>query len=473
MRINVRSVDFYRLPMKTRFPFCYGIASMTELPHLFVRAVVDIDGKESIGMSADGLPPKWFTKNPDTTFEEDLPEMLRVIRHAADTSLEIGPRNSFFEWWRCQYEQQHRWAVSEHIPPLLSSFGASLLERAVLDAVCRAVEHPLHTVLIRNLLELDAGLLRGQLAGVVPADFLAAKPTNELIVRHTIGLTDPLTDGDINASDQINDGLPHSLETIIRQYGMTHFKVKLTGDLPHDIDRLRLLAEIIGNEVAAEARFTLDGNENFHRVEDFQKHWNTYQADPVLRSFFSSALLFVEQPIHRDFALSQQLGLDAGWINSPSMIIDESDAELSSFPTAVSCGYAGTSHKNCKGVMKSILNAADVYHRQQKQQTALLSAEDLTNVGPVALLQDLAVAACVGVDHVERNGHHYFRGLSMLPQSEQQKVLRNHPDLYELAEPGFPTLKIRNGRIQVGTVNAAPFGVAEHPDVGLFECWKF
>ncbi|MCP4782020.1 MAG: hypothetical protein GY903_05735 [Fuerstiella sp.] len=473
MKINVRSVDFYRLPMKTRIPFCYGIASMTELPHLFVRAAVDIDGKTSIGMSADGLPPKWFTKDPATTFEEDLPGMLRVIRHAGDAATHIGPRHSFFDWWRCHYEQQHRWAATEDIPPLLSGFGASLLERAVLDAFCRTAEQPLHTVLVRNLLELDVGQLRGQLGGIIPADFLATRPTSQLIVRHTIGLTDPLTDGEIKETDRINDGLPHSLETTIRQYGITHFKIKLTGNLADDTPRLRQAAQIIGNEVGAAARFTLDGNENFQCAEGFREHWNTYQADPVLRDFFTRSLLFVEQPIHRNFALSQQLRLDEAWINPPSMIIDESDAELASFPTAVSRGYVGTSHKNCKGVMKGILNAADVYHRQHNQQKALLSAEDLVNVGPVALLQDLAVAACVGVDHVERNGHHYFCGLSMLPQSEQQKTLRNHPDLYELAELGFPTLKIRNGRIQVGSVNAAPFGVAEHPDVGLFERWRF
>ena len=276
MRINVRSVDFYRLPMKTRFPFCYGIASMTELPHLFVRAVVDIDGKESVGMSADGLPPKWFTKKPETTFEEDLPEMLRVIRHAADVATEIGPRKSFFDWWRCHYDQQHRWASVENIPPLLSGFGASLLERAALDAFCRAVELPLHTVLARNLPELNVGQLRGQLAGISPADFLKVKPTDELIVRHTIGLTDALTDAEIQPPDRVNDGLPHSLETIIRQHRMTHFKIKLTGDLLHDTDRLRQLAGIIGNLVGAEARFTLDGNENFHRVADFQEHWNSY-----------------------------------------------------------------------------------------------------------------------------------------------------------------------------------------------------
>ena len=97
MRINVRSVDFYRLPMKTRFPFCYGIASMTELPHLFVRAVVDIDGHESVGMSADGLPPKWFTKNPaHIVRRRSARECCSVIRHAADVAVDAVPSDSFF-----------------------------------------------------------------------------------------------------------------------------------------------------------------------------------------------------------------------------------------------------------------------------------------------------------------------------------------------------------------------------------------
>ncbi len=445
---------------------------MTELPHLFVRAVVDIDGQESVGMSADGLPPKWFTKNPHTTFEEDLPGMLRVIRHAADIATEPGTCDSFFDWWCRLYEGQQRWATAENLPPLLSSFGASLLERAALDAFCRAVEHPVHTVLMRNLIQLAPAQLRGHLAGLEPADFLATEPTGELIIRHTIGLTDPLTDEEIKPGDRVDDGLPHSLESIIRRYELTHFKIKLTGNLAHDTSRLLQLAAIIGQQVGARARFTLDGNENFLRVEDFREHWNAYQADPVLRAFFSTSLLFVEQPIHRDFALSQPLCLEDGWDAPPSMIIDESDADLSSLPRAMSCGYAGTSHKNCKGVVKGILNAADIFHCQQNQQTGVLSAEDLANVGPVALLQDLAVAACIGVDHIERNGHHYFCGLSMMPQSEQERALRNHPDLYEVAEAGFPTLKIRNGKIRLGSVNAAPFGVAELPDVGLFEHWE-
>ena len=42
-----------------------------------------------------------------------------------------------------------------------------------------------------------------------------------------------------------------------------------------------------------------------------------------------------------------------------------------------------------------------------------MSGEDLANVGPVALLNDLTVMSSLGVNHVERNGHHYFSGLSM------------------------------------------------------------
>ena len=73
--LNLRELRFYRLDMTTRFPFRYGIANMTDVPHLFVVATVEVDGRMARGLSADGLPPKWFTKNPDTTFEEDdLPD---------------------------------------------------------------------------------------------------------------------------------------------------------------------------------------------------------------------------------------------------------------------------------------------------------------------------------------------------------------------------------------------------------------
>src|SRR5689334_19781071 len=81
-RFTLSLFEFFVRHTRTRFPFRYGIASMTDVPHLFVRTTVTLTGKSSFGLSAEGLPPKWFTKNPATTFEQDLPGMLEVIGHA-------------------------------------------------------------------------------------------------------------------------------------------------------------------------------------------------------------------------------------------------------------------------------------------------------------------------------------------------------------------------------------------------------
>src|SRR5262249_3450337 len=114
-----------------------------------------------------------------------------------------------------------------------------------------------------------------------------------------------------------------------------------------------------------------------------------------------------------------------------------------------------------KGVFKGVANRCLVAQRQAEGagRDLLMSGEDLANIGPVALLQDLAVCAALGIESVERNGHHYFAGLSMFPAEVQEDVLRHHGDLYHRGPAAWPTLAIRDGRIQLGSVVAAPFGV--------------
>ena len=89
----------------------------------------------------------------------------------------------------------------------------------------------------------------------------------------------------------------------------------------------------------------------------------------------------------------------------------------------------------------------------------ILSSEDLANVGPVALTQDLAVLATLGISHSERNGHHYFAGLSMFPDDVQGQIESHHGTLYR-SEGAFPTLAVTDGRLDVSSVVMAPFGYA-------------
>ena len=99
MRICLNDVTFRTRWMRTRFPFRYGIAAMTELPHVFLSAKVMIDGEEIVGLASEGLPPKWFTKNRETTFEQDLPEMLQVIEKAVEFG-RVVEEASVFAWWQ-------------------------------------------------------------------------------------------------------------------------------------------------------------------------------------------------------------------------------------------------------------------------------------------------------------------------------------------------------------------------------------
>ena len=84
------------------------------------------------------------------------------------------------------------------------------------------------------------------------------------------------------------------------------------------------------------------------------------------------------------------------------------------------------------------------------------------------ILAVLPVTATLGLDHVERNGHHYFRGLSMYPEDLQTAILDAHPDLYRRHERGFVTLDVEDGEIDHRSVVEAPFGRAVAVDPARF-----
>ena len=214
----------------------------------------------------------------------------------------------------------------------------------------------------------------------------------------------------------------------------------------------------------------LDGNEQYRDVAALSELWKIIKRHPGLRHIVDR-LLFIEQPFNRDIALTDKVasGLK-DWRGRPPVIIDESDGDLASLQQALDRGYQGTSHKNCKGVFKGIANAAYIRWLQasESEHTFILSGEDLANVGPIALLQDLTVMAHLGIEHVERNGHHYFAGLGMLPDRTQHLVQHHHPDLYHPYPRGFPAVHIEDGSVQVDSLLAAPFGTAYDPD----ELWN-
>ncbi|MBL9127894.1 MAG: hypothetical protein JNL97_09625 [Verrucomicrobiales bacterium] len=433
---------------------------MTEVPHLFARARISTEAGAGAGLASEGLPPKWFTKDPNTSFDQDLPALFGVIGHAARVAVGVDRVGSFFDWWLEVHAAQEAWGRSAGHPALLTGLGTSLIERAVLDGLCRLRGIPFHRAVLENHLGLRLGEVHAALGGIEPGDLLPEAPAGDTLVRHTLGLADALTAADLSASERVDDGLPQTLEDSVRRYGLKAFKIKLAGDAARDVARLEAVDRLLASLGVADYRVTLDGNENFAGFDAFREFWGRVVDAPGLREF-RRRVLFVEQPVHRSRALSDEGArvLEA-WKDRPPLVIDESDGAVEDLERALAIGYDGTSHKNCKGIVKGLAHACLLAKRRRQGERAILSGEDLCNLGPVALLQDLALVALLGIPHVERNGHHYFRGLSPWPREWQDLARERHPDLYVEDPPGLTRLAVDAGRLRLASVNAAPFGVA-------------
>jgi len=470
MTVSVTDTEIRVFDLETRMPFHFGNVEVTEIPKIFLRIEAEIDGETRTGTAMGGLIPGWFYKDPDMRLVDGLANMIEVFRAGVDHARALEPAPTAFDCWWSLYERQREWASGTDHPPLLWSYGVSLVEQALIDAVCRRKDTTFATAVRENSLGIDLGCIYEELSAYEPADLLPAEPLTSTAIRHTVGQEDPLTDNDLAPESRLDDGLPQTLAECVRWDDVNHFKIKLSADVEQDRERLVDIAKLLADLGVAEYRCTVDANEGYESVREFKHQWTSHADEPALADLFDR-LTYVEQPLAREDAFTPATkDVLERWDDAPPIIIDESDGRLDSAGTALKYGYAGTSHKNCKGVFKGLVNACLIAHRNRidTDQQYVLSAEDLTTVGPVELLQDLAVTATIGADHVERNGHHYFRGLDAFPESVQNDVLEAHGDLYRCHEDGFPTLDVQGGKLDLTSVVEAPFGVGTAFDISEF-----
>ncbi|MFC5499098.1 enolase C-terminal domain-like protein [Caenimonas terrae] len=456
--LSVREIELFERPVLLRLPFRFGVVTLTQCPQAFARARIEFaDGRSSWGAAAEMMAPKWFDKNLALSNEDNVDQLRDVLRMARAAYLADASAASAFGHFARHYDAHLQAAAAKGYNPLLANYGPALLDRAVLDALCRGLGLSFYTAMQRNLAGI--GNARAEFDGLDIDGFLAGlRPAASIEARHTVGMVDAITQDDLAAP--VDDGLPETLEQVVQRYGHRYFKLKVGGRLPADIERLGAIAAVL-DRLPQPYFASLDGNEQYADAAGVAELLARMRETPALRRL-NDSILFVEQPISRQHALD--VDLRTAGLGKP-VIIDESDGELDTFLRARERGYAGVSSKTCKGLYKSVLNAARCasWNGQAGQAACFMSGEDLTTQAGLSVQQDLALVNLLGITHVERNGHHYVNGMAAQSAAEQQAFLQAHPDVYERSQ-GAVRLAIRAGRIALGSLAGPGFASGAMPD---------
>lgn len=455
---RIADIELLETPVVLRMPFRFGIVTLSKCFQAFVRVRIETaDGKSTWGATAEMIAPKWFDKNPNLTDEENFEQERDVLRIAKQAYLSDASADTAFGHFIRHHDAHLKACAAKGYNPLLASYGNALIDKAVLDALCRGLNKSFYQVMQSNLVGMHDR--HPQFSGMNFSSFLQKlNPATHIHARHTVGMVDAITAVDV--TEPVNDGLPETLEQVVEHYGHHYFKLKVCGQLDKDISRLTAIASVL-DRIQEPYFATLDGNEQYKNAEEVAELLSTMRATPALKRMVNS-ILFVEQPISRAHALDTDLSHMA--LGLP-IIMDESDGTLESFKLAKEKGYSGISSKTCKGIYKSFLNAArcQQWNAEGNGKRFFMSGEDLTVQAGLSIQQDLALVNLLGITHVERNGHHYVNGLMSSPKQEQTDFLSHHGDLYENSF-GATRVKITEGRLNIASLACPGFASAAMPD---------
>ena len=443
--ITLRDVRLYTRRFPLRRPFRFGIVELNELEHLVVAATFVIEGETVAGFAGENLVPRWFVKDASLPIENEIALMRQAVRVVAEAVLGQPAAASPFDfWWQLQRFVRERSLVT---PPLLAQLAESLIERAAIDAWSRVHRATFAELLRCDRLGVAWARVHDCIRDTPPASGWSGRTQTSLSVRHTVGLADDLSE------------LPHEL----RKTGIRRIKIKLAGDANADAGRITEALRACDADGWPIERITLDGNENYHELSAFERLTTLLSNDPSLHAA-NGLIAWIEQPFHRSLALSDDVGSLLARVKCAPMILDESDSSPADLPRALALGYAGTTHKNCKGVFNSVLHRALLdRHAAMTGTQTLFSGEDLTIVAPWSQASDLAIAAAVGVIDIERNSHHFADGLGGFGANVSEQALRDFPRLYRRRADGVVELRIVEGRVEV------PQRLPSPPDLDGFD----
>src|SRR6202140_1149023 len=194
---RVIAIELYERPVALRVPFRFGAATVTHAPQAFVRARIRLadtasSGAEAQGAAAELMIPKWFDKSPEKSNAENVSDLRKALANAADAYTSQTSSRTAFGHATAHYGSLLAAGEALGLNALASNYGPSLIDRAILDALRRALGVSFNVAIRGNVPGIDSSLTP-DLARFDLGRFLRGLGSLALIAaRHTEGLLAPV-----------------------------------------------------------------------------------------------------------------------------------------------------------------------------------------------------------------------------------------------------------------------------------------
>jgi L-alanine-DL-glutamate epimerase-like enolase superfamily enzyme len=417
--------------MKFRTPLKFGgrIQEGGELINVELK-VESRGGKHATGLGSMPLGNVWAWPSDAVTPEQTAAAMKQF---AKETTEMVAAYQDFDHpldiMYRVSAEYAHlgkliskRLNLPEVMPALAELVAASPLDAAVHDAYGRVHGINSYNALSKEFVNFDLSeYLDKQFAGEYLDQYTLRKPKERLPLYHLVGALDPLTAGEV--TKKVGDKLPEHLGEWIPTDGLTHLKVKLSGDdFGWDIERL-LAVEAVAVEAQAKRGcktwyYSLDFNEKCKDVQyvlDFLKKVREQAPAAYDR------VQYIEQPTHRDLKSHPENRMHEAAKLKP-IVIDESLVDYESLLLSREQGYSGVALKACKGHTDALLLGAAA-----EKFGMFLCVQDLTCPGFSFLHSASLAARLPSAAAVEGNSRQYC------PSANRQWAIR-FPSMFKITD---------------------------------------
>src|SRR4051794_34359598 len=190
-RLAVRDIALFERPVPFVRPFRFGAVTINAATQIFVRVEIEVEGRgTSVGATAELLAPKWFDKRPHLSSEETAAELRRSLTIARDLYLARDGFETAFGLHAARISAQVAACSNEDIPALAAAYGPAEIDKAVLDALLRAVVTNFFDGMAANVMGIDARLTPDLARDDVTTFLASRRRLDRVAVRHTVGMDD-------------------------------------------------------------------------------------------------------------------------------------------------------------------------------------------------------------------------------------------------------------------------------------------